>query len=137
MNAVDTNVLIYAHDPRYPQKQQTATKLVVDLVDGGLVWQVACEYLAASRKVVSAHFSYEDAVQRVRDLRIAWTTVLPTWSVMDRMHAIRSRYSLSTWDGLLVATCLEGGIHRLSTEDFDAYREIEYLEIISPFRELK
>jgi len=79
MNAVDTNVLIYAHDPRYPQKQQTATKLVVDLVDGGLVWQVACEYLAASRKVVSAHFSYEDAVQRVRDLRIAWTTVLPTF----------------------------------------------------------
>ena len=44
---------------------------------------------------------------------------------MDRMHAIRSRYSLSTWDGLLVATCLGGGVHRLYTEDFDAYREIE------------
>ena len=56
---------------------------------------------------------------------------------MDRMHAIRSRYSLSTWDGLLVATCLEGGVQRLYTEDFDAYREIDSLEIVNPFRELK
>jgi predicted nucleic acid-binding protein len=28
MNAVDTNVLIYVHDPRDPQKQAKATALV-------------------------------------------------------------------------------------------------------------
>jgi predicted nucleic acid-binding protein len=136
MNAVDTNVLIYVHDPRNPTKQQIASELVANLREGALVWQVACEYLAASRKAALG-LSYERAIERVRRIGAAWTTVLPTWSVMDRMHGIRSRYSLSIWDGLLVATCLEGGVHRLYTEDFDAYREIDSLEIINPFRELK
>jgi predicted nucleic acid-binding protein len=37
MNAVDTNVLIYAHDPRDPVKQQTALSLLQSLPDGALL----------------------------------------------------------------------------------------------------
>lgn len=44
MNAVDTNVLLYAHDPRDARKQKIAADLVANLVDGALLWQVACEY---------------------------------------------------------------------------------------------
>ena len=36
MNAVDTNVLIYAHDPRDPVKQNKAAALIASLTDGGL-----------------------------------------------------------------------------------------------------
>lgn len=49
MNAVDTNVLIYAHDPRDLVKQNKAVALIASLTDGVLLWQVACEYVAASR----------------------------------------------------------------------------------------
>jgi predicted nucleic acid-binding protein len=55
MNAVDTNVLIYAHDPRDPAKQNKAVTLIASLTDGVLLWQVACEYVAASRKFDSIH----------------------------------------------------------------------------------
>ncbi|WP_146003501.1 PIN domain-containing protein [Fischerella thermalis] len=51
MNAVDTNILIYVSDPRDPAKQTMAASLVSSLTDGVLIWQVACEYLAASRKL--------------------------------------------------------------------------------------
>lgn len=51
MNAVDTNVLIYVNDPRDPMKQRIASSLVATLSDAVLLWQVACEYLAASRKL--------------------------------------------------------------------------------------
>lgn len=51
MNAVDTNILIYVHDPRDLVKQATATSLITSLTDVVLLWQVACEYLAASRKL--------------------------------------------------------------------------------------
>src|ERR1035437_10966311 len=44
MNAVDTNVLFYAHDQRYPVKQRVASELIATIPDGTLVWQVACEY---------------------------------------------------------------------------------------------
>ncbi len=51
MNAVDTNILIYVNDPRDPVKRTIAVSLVSALTEGVLLWQVACEYLAASRKL--------------------------------------------------------------------------------------
>ena len=51
MNAIDINVLIYAHDPRDEIKRSKALNFVTSLDDGVLVWQVACEFLAASRKL--------------------------------------------------------------------------------------
>ena len=43
------------------------------------------------------------------------------------------RYSLSSWDALLVAACLEVGVTRLYTEDFDDSVRAEGLEVINPF----
>jgi hypothetical protein len=40
MNAVDTNILVYANDPRDPRKQTIAGTLMEDLDDGVLLWQV-------------------------------------------------------------------------------------------------
>lgn len=50
MNAVDTNILIYVQDTRDPVKQAKAVELIDTLTEGVLLWQVACEYVAASRK---------------------------------------------------------------------------------------
>jgi predicted nucleic acid-binding protein len=68
MNAVDTNVLLYVHDPRDVTKQVTASNLLQSLTDGVLLWQVACEYLAASRKLVPFGYNLIQAYQDVRDL---------------------------------------------------------------------
>ncbi len=83
MNAVDTNVLIYAHDPRDPQKQSTATSLIQSLTDGVLLWQVACEYVAASRKLGPLGYDMQAAWQDIADLQTVWTSILPTWDVHD------------------------------------------------------
>ena len=44
------------------------------------------------------------------------------------------RYSLSIWDAMIVAACLEGGVTRLYTEDFGGYLRIDGLEIVNPFK---
>jgi predicted nucleic acid-binding protein len=95
MDAVDTNVLIYAHDPRDPAKQQQAVSLIQGLVDGVLLWQVACEYLSASRKLEPLGYSRVQAFQDVRDLRNVWTTLLPDWDVLDQAEILLNTYSLS------------------------------------------
>jgi predicted nucleic acid-binding protein len=59
MNAVDTNILIYVHDPRDPLKQSIASDLVQNLNNGLLVWQTACEFLAASRKLVPYGYDFD------------------------------------------------------------------------------
>lgn len=133
MNAVDTNILIYVNDPRDPSKQAIATSLVVSLTDGVLIWQVACEYLAASRKLEPLGYNRAQAYQYIRDLQQVWYTTLPTWDVIDRAEDLMSRFSLSHWDSMVVAACLEANIETLYTEDF-GYADIDGLKIVNPFK---
>lgn len=134
MNAVDTNILLYVHDPRDPVKQAAAASFVQSLTDGALLWQVACEYLAASRKLEPLGYDRSQAWQDLHDLQQIWTTLLPGWNVLDRAQNLLGSYSLSFWDAMIMAACLEGGVARLYSEDFDAYPRLDGLEIINPLR---
>ncbi len=134
MNAVDTNVLFYAHDHRETAKQAAALSLMESLDDAALLWQVACEHLSVSRKLEPFGYSRGQAWQDIRDLRLVWVTLIPSWESLDRAHDLLSKYSLSYWDAMILAACLEGGITRFYTEDFDAYPSVEGLEIVNPFR---
>ena len=133
MNAVDTNVLIYVHDEREPEKKKAATELVRNLEDGLLLWQVACEYVAASRKLVPQGYTPEDARRDVDDLRHLWKTSLPKWETFERSAGVIIRYSLSFWDSLMVAACLEAGAETLYSENFGGQNEIDGLKIVNPF----
>ncbi len=134
MNAIDTNVLLYVHDPRDKSKQDRAASLVAGETAGVLLWQVACEYLAASRKLAPLGYSFSQAHEDIQDLRKVWVTVLPTWGVVQRANHLIGRYSLSFWDSLIVAACLEGGVERLYSEDISAYGEINGLKLVNPFQ---
>ncbi len=133
MNAIDTNVLVYAHDVRDPKKQAIAIALIESLTDATLLWQVACEYLSASKKLEPFGYSREQAWEDVRELRSVWATVLPSWDVMDRASLLLDRCHLSFWDAMIVAACLEVGISRLYSEDFAEGANIDGLEVVDPF----
>ena len=134
MNAVDTNILIYAHDPSNTAKMNTAIALLDSLSDGILLWQVACEFLWVSRKLELHGYTQAQAWSEIKRLRRVWATTLPVWQVQDRAEALQKKYSLSFWDALIVAACLEGGVARLYSEDFDAYSQIESLSLVNPFK---
>lgn len=133
MNAVDTNILLYAHDPRDERKRAAAGELIAALEDGVLLWQVACEYIAASRKLGPFGFNTVVAFNILDKLRATWNLALPTWSVHQRAEALIASHSLSWWDALLVAACLEAGVTRLYTEDLSDMR-FKGLEIVNPFK---
>ncbi len=59
--------------------------------------------------------------------------MLPTWKVMDRAEQLMASYKLSSWDALIIAACLEGGVTRLYSEDFDNSAAATGLEIVNPF----
>jgi len=50
------------------------------------------------------------------------------------MEDLKAEYSLSFWDRLLIATCLDAGVRRLYSEDFSGYARVESLEIVNPFQ---
>lgn len=57
MTALDTNILIYACDKAEPRRQQIALDLIAKATDAVLLWQVACEFIAASRKLREQGFT--------------------------------------------------------------------------------
>lgn len=69
MNAVDTDVLIYACDQSEPNRQLIAKQVVSESLGGVLLWQVACEFIAASRKLAGQGLTTEDAWAQLADYK--------------------------------------------------------------------
>lgn len=133
MNAVDTNVLIYVHDHRDLRKQQAAAALVTSLANPVLLWQVACEYIAAGRKLKAVGVSEDEIWTNLRLLQSLWPLVLPQWQHLIRAESLVRRHSLSFWDALLVAAAIESGIGTIYSEDLASIGPIEGIRIINPF----
>jgi len=137
MNAVDTNVLLYSIDHLVPQKQSVAEPLLVWLAPSGdaiLIWQVATEFLSNLRRWKDAGRIVENGVEAYFDaIYGVFPLVLPSRGVLDRSLGLYSRYSLSHWDSLLVAACLDAGVTTLYSEDMGHEAQYDGLTIINPF----
>jgi predicted nucleic acid-binding protein len=130
MNAVDTNILIYAYDESSPTKRDKAREL--SLNDTLLLWQVACEFIAASRKILPAGSDLGAAWERLAEIRQVFPLMAPTPAVLDRASEIQLHTRAQLWDCMIYAACREVGVERLYSEDLPA-AAVPGLEIINPF----
>jgi predicted nucleic acid-binding protein len=60
--------------------------------------------------------------------RNAYRLVVPSGPVFDRSMDFATRYSLSPWDSMIVAACLEAGVTKLYTQDRGAPTRFDSLE---------
>lgn len=134
MNVLDTNIWLYSHDTRVPDKQALAQQLIAAVRPLALPWQVGCEFIAASRKLAPAGFAEAQAWSALTAMRaLADAILLPAPHLWPETQALQGRYSLSFWDALLVAACLNDGVKILYTEDMGAPRSIDSLSLVNPF----
>ena len=138
MNAVDTNVLIYRLDHKEPAKQARAKVLLQRLRRNRsttvTIWQVITEtarWLRAQQ--LSGHFTSTQVRNYLRGFRQFFPISMPTQVILDRALDLADAHSLSHWDSMLVAACLEAGVDTLFTEDMGAPRLIESLRLENPF----
>lgn len=134
MNAIDTNVWIYTHDPRDLRKQQIAQQLVVAARPFVLPWQIGCAFIAASRKLAALGFTENQAWAALTAMQVvADRVLLPDEQLWSEARALLLRHALSFWDALLIAACLRAGVQCLYTEDMGAPRVINGLSLVNPF----
>ncbi len=134
MTAVDTNILLYGHDPRDRRKQTIALDVIDSIEDGVLLWQVACEYLAAARKLAPYGLTASIAWRQIAGLREGWDMAYPTGHVLDHARHWHQNQSISLWDALILAACEEARITTLYSEDINANMvRIPGLTIVNPF----
>lgn len=132
MIALDTNVFIYSCDNADPERQNKALLLISNSTDGVVLWQVACEFLAASRKLAKQGFTPAAAWSRLAEFLTLFPLVLPTPQLLARAKQLHIESGWSFWDAMVVAACLEAGVTRLYTEDLPG-RPVPGLEIVNPF----
>ena len=133
MIAFDTNVLIYACDKADLRRQHVALDLVSNAEDGVLLWQVAREFVAASRKLRSQGFTMIDAWDRLADFRSLFPLIVPVAGAFERARILNSEDGWSFWDAMIVASCLECGVTRLYSEDLPGRAVRWPLESVNPF----
>jgi predicted nucleic acid-binding protein len=133
MIALDTNILIYACDKADPKRQKAAIDLVSSATDGVLLWQVACEFVAASRKLKEQGFTAAHAWDRLGEYLTLFPLILRTTSVFERARILHVQDGWSYWDAMVVAGCMECGVTRLYSEDLPGRSVREPLEIVNPF----
>ncbi len=135
MNAIDTNVLVYAFDLDAKVKGVRALELLhaASPDDTILLWQVACELGAVLTRIGPRALQVRDRQLAIESVRARMALAMPSPEVLDSAWKLRDSYQLSFWDALLVAACREAGVNRLYTEDLQSRPEIEGVTIVNPF----
>jgi predicted nucleic acid-binding protein len=134
MIGVDTNVLIYACDQAEPRRQTIALDLITNTRDGVLLWQVACEFLSASRKLSKQGLTSTHAWSRLAEFRDLLPLVLPTDGNLARAKELHLTRAASLWDALILAACVEAGVDTFYSEDLPGFDDFEGVRVVNPFQ---
>ena len=133
MNAVDTNVLLYACDKSDVRRHSIARAIIRQTEGGVILWQVAAEFVAAARRLEVRGFTREIAWARLKNFLHVYRLVFPTRRVMDDAQRLHAEQQWSFWDAMIAAACLDAGVTRLYSEDLPGRAPPQPLEIINPF----
>lgn len=92
---------------------------------------MACEFIAASRKLAAQGFTEADAWKRLADYLAIFDLKLPAATTLERARQLHF-HKTAFWDALIIAACQEYGIHTLYSEDIPG-RSIDSLRIVNPY----
>jgi len=138
MNALDTSVLVYSLDRNEPTKQAKAKALIAGLVGAlprtVLLWQVCGELLNWLGKwEVAGQITPADAEAHFNDFLTMFPVSTPSNSAFPQYFALRTRFSLSHWDAMLLAACKTGGVTNLYSEDMQDGMNYDGVTVTNPF----
>jgi len=132
---IDTNILVYLFDGRFPKKQRAAGELLQRLVREKIAPIVSTQvlqeaYCALTRKL---GMKSNEAVSALQMVEAAGFTVQPVdvpliWRAATRANEDR----LSFWDGLIVEAAREAGCAVLYSEDLQDGRQFDQVTVRNP-----
>jgi len=135
---VDTNVLVYRFDGRFPEKQKIATAILRRGIAADSVrvpHQAIVEFIAASTRIIRGHaiLSLAEALREAEEFLKQFTVLYPTEAMLRQ--AIRGcvTYQLSWFAAHLWSYAEHYGIEEIFTEDLQHDRLYGTVRIVNPF----
>ena len=136
---VDTNVLVYRFDPRFPAKQQIATALLRrGLVEDQLrlPHQAIVEFFAAVTRPLDDGrplLAPDDARREAEELLTQFVVLYPTEALLRTAIRGSATYQLGWFDAHLWAYAETYGLLELISEDFQHDRVYGTVRVTNPF----
>jgi predicted nucleic acid-binding protein len=136
---VDTNILVYRYDPRFPAKQERATDLLRQgAADGSLLLphQALIEFVSVVTRTSRGTpplLSVDDAHREVEDLLVQFPVIYPTENTLRTALRGAALYKLSWFDAHIWAYADERGLDTLWSEDFEDGRLYGRVRVQNPF----
>lgn len=137
---VDTNVLVYRFDSRFPEKQRRATQLLREGIRSGearLSHQAILEFIAAVLRPLrpgrGSILSPEEARREGEDLLKQFPVVYPVEPVVRLAIRGFATYGLNWLDAHRWAYAEHYGFSPLYSEDFQHDRVYGTVHVVNPF----
>ena len=136
---VDTNVLVYRFDSRFPEKQRRATELLRAGIANDslrLAHQAVVEFVAATtrpRGGAAPLLSQVDALREAEELLLELPILYPTEDVVRTALRGSMAYQLSWFDAHMWAYAEHYGLDELLSEDFQHGRHYGTVRVVNPF----
>lgn len=140
-NLVDTNVLVYCFDPRFPGKQAIACEVVRQGLANrqlALPHQAIVEFVAATTRprsdldgasLLAPQVAYREAEDLLRNFAVLY----PDEDVLTTALRGVSTLALSWFDAHLWAYAEVNGLPEILTEDFEHGRHYGSVRAVDPF----
>ncbi len=136
---VDTNVLVYRFDPRFPTKQEIATALLRKGIQTDSIrvpHQAVVEFVAVVTRTLpdgSTLLDRSDALREAEELMVQFHVLYPTESLVRLALRGAAAYQLGWFDAHLWAYAEHFGLTELISEDFPHGRFYGAVRVVNPF----
>lgn len=136
---VDTNILVYRFDARFPRKRQIATELLrTGIAQGSLrvPHQAIVEFVAAVARPTANGLpllSPDDARREAEELLMQFDILYPTEGIVRGALRGAAAYRLSWFDAHLWAYAEYFGLDEIVSEDFQHDRWYGSVRVRNPF----
>ena len=134
---IDTNILVYAHDPRDPSKQKVAQAVLRRLWQersGVLSTQVLIQFYNTATRKMKPAMSKPDARAILTDYS-TWCSADTSPLQLVWASSLEERHSTSWWDALIIEAAMRSGAKTLLSEDLQHGRKFGEMTVRNPFKE--
>ena len=135
---IDTNILVYRVDARFPSKQQIATEQMrvgIESASAYIAHQSIIEFVAATTRGGPERrlLAFAEAAREVEELMVQFPIIYPDAAVLRTALRGAAAYGMSWFDAHLWACAEVNGIAELLSEDFEHDRLYGTVRVTNPF----
>ena len=135
---VDTNVVVYRFDTRFPNKQKVATEILRQGIAEDSVripHQAIIEFVAAVTRPIRGHviLLQAEALREAEELMAQFKILYPNEAILRNAMRACAAYQLNWFDAQIWSYAEFYGLSQILTEDFQHNRVYGTVRMTNPF----